>query len=59
MDKKYTEAEIKAINDKFNAPKKVVICPRCGNFLQFRSVGSSCEVKCGTKDCLYDCIRGL
>lgn len=55
----YTEEEFAALDEKFEHPEKTVICPRCGQELVFREIGTSCEVRCSTPDCIYDCIRGL
>lgn len=59
MDFKYTDKELAVLNEKFKYPHKTVICPRCGQELQYRKIGNSCEVKCRTENCLYDAIRGL
>lgn len=55
----YTKEECKALDEKFEHPNKIVLCPRCGKQLIFTQRGNSCEVKCETRDCLYDAIRGI
>ena len=59
MGTKYSKDEMKALNDKFEAPEKEVKCPRCGKTLVYKSVGNSCEVRCETPNCLCDAIRGI
>lgn len=56
---KYTEAEVSAIDQKMESPEKIVICPRCGSELTYKSAANSFEVKCPTKDCLIGTVRGL
>ena len=56
---KYTETECRALDEKFEHPEHTVICPRCGEKLQYKKVGNSSEVKCTTDNCLYATIRGL
>lgn len=59
MDIKYTEIELKALDDKAMNPDAVVLCPRCGKELTFRSFGSSYVVNCPTDNCLKETARGL
>lgn len=59
MDSKYTEKELKALEEKACTPNKVVICPRCGKELTYRSIGNSYEVKCPTENCIKETVRGL
>lgn len=56
---KYNGKEIKAIEEKMNNPTAVVVCPRCGEKLQFNSYNSACEVKCKTENCLRGVLRGI
>ena len=51
---KYTDADLTALH-----PDEHVFCPRCGEEIGFRSVGSSYEVKCPTKDCIKMTVRGI
>ncbi len=55
----YTKEECKALNRKFNKPKEVVSCPRCGKNLNYREVNGSSEVKCETNGCIHGTIRGI
>ena len=59
MANKWTEEEIKIVDEKFNNPTKKVLCPRCGKELEFTQRGSSCEVKCVTEGCIKASIRGI
>ena len=59
MVSKYTEIECNALDEKFEHPENTVLCPRCGEKLQYKKIGNSSEVKCPTNNCLYDAIRGL
>lgn len=59
MAYRFSEIELKALDEKFENPEAVVVCPRCGELLSFMEIGNSCEVKCPTDSCLYDSIRGL
>lgn len=59
MATKYTEAECKALDRKFEHPEETVICPRCGKNLQYKECRWSSEVKCETAGCLHDAIRGI
>ena len=59
MATKYTEKESAALDKKLFNPTETVICPRCGKELTYRAVGTSCEVKCPTENCLYASMRGL
>lgn len=56
---KYTDADLTALRQKETHPEKQVFCPRCGEEIGFRAVGSSYEVKCPTKDCLKLTVRGI
>lgn len=56
---KYNEKECMALDKKAESPESVVLCPRCGKELTFRSVGNSYEVKCPTENCLKETVRGL
>lgn len=56
---KYNEKELGALTEKEMNPENVVICPRCGKELKFRSVGNSYEIKCSTSNCLKRTVRGL
>lgn len=55
----YSEKELAALDKKAMQPDSVVICPRCGKELTYKAVGNSYEVKCPTKDCLKETVRGL
>ena len=59
MDAKYTEKELDALRKKENNTSAEVLCPRCGEALDYRAVGNSYEVKCPTRDCLKLTVRGL
>lgn len=59
MATNYTYEEWKALDKKAMNPTDKVICPRCGNLLEYKSVGNSCEVKCKTENCIKESIRGL
>ena len=56
---KYTDADLTALRKKETHPDVHVFCPRCGEEIGFRSVGSSYEVKCPTKDCIKMTVRGI
>lgn len=55
----YSEKELAALDKKAMQPDSVVICPRCGKELTYKAVGNSYEVKCPTKDCLKETVRGV
>ena len=55
----YTKAEWDALSEKINAPEQHVICPRCGNDIDYKEVGNSISVKCFSEDCIFGGIRGL
>lgn len=59
MATKYTEKEYQALNDKERNPEANVICPRCGEPLNYRAAGNSYEIKCPTENCLKRTVRGL
>lgn len=59
MVSKYNDKEIMALDRKEQIPSDDIICPRCGEKLQFREVGTSYEIKCPTKDCLKRTVRGI
>ena len=42
-----------------SSPEKIVICPRCGKKLIYKTFGNSSEVECETENCLYTAIRGI
>ena len=54
-----TEAEKKAVCDKLFNPEKRVICPRCGNEIDWREHGNSAIAYCKTPNCISGTIRGL
>lgn len=56
---KYTDADLTALRKKESHPEEQVMCPRCGEEIGFRSVGSSYEVKCPTKGCIKLTVRGI
>ncbi len=56
---KYSKEEINALERKAMDPQRDVFCPRCGKPLSYKSVGNSYEVKCPTKDCIKETVRGL
>lgn len=56
---KYNRADIDAIDRKMLMPASVVVCPRCGKELTYKSVGNSCEVKCPTAGCIKGTSRGV
>lgn len=41
MVSKYTEIECNALDEKFKNPENTVICPRCGERLQYKKIGNS------------------
>lgn len=53
------ENEKNALLEKLDNPEKRVICPRCGNEIQYEKCGNSEEVECKTPGCLYSAIRGI
>ena len=55
----YTEAEWDALRDKMNNPDKTVICPRCGNEIEYEEVGNSISVSCLSENCIFGGLRGL
>ena len=55
----YSEIELAALEEKAVNPNKVVLCPRCGKELTYKSVGNSYQVKCTTEKCLIETCRGL
>lgn len=56
---RYTEADLSALHKKEMDPEAQIFCPRCGEELEFRSVGSSYEVKCPTDGCIKLTVRGV
>ena len=56
---KYTEKEIKALDQKEANPTEVVICPRCGKPLQYFDFVNGYQIKCETKECLSLTVRGI
>ena len=59
MDMKYSEKELDALEEKAMSPNNVVICPRCGKEIIFTKSGNSYEVKCQSKDCIKEVVRGI
>jgi len=55
----YTKTEWDALNEKMNNPEKEVICPRCGNEIEYEEIGNSISVHCLSEDCIFGGIRGL
>lgn len=54
-----TRTEIEATDKKFEHPNELVLCPRCGKKLLFRTVNTSDIVECETKDCVKVILRGI
>lgn len=57
-----TDEEKQAIRRKFDHPEDVIICPRCGNELDYKVVGQfeqSTSVECRTMGCIHSARRGL
>ncbi|MDR1805539.1 MAG: hypothetical protein LBQ80_02040 [Clostridium sp.] len=54
-----TEQEKNAVREKFGNPKKIVVCPRCGEELTHYKAGNSEAVECATHGCLFSAIRGI
>ena len=50
--RKYSNVDINALSEKERNPNKIVLCPRCGKELIYKSVGNSYEIKCKTESCL-------
>jgi len=55
----YTKAEWDALNEKMNNPEQEVLCPRCGNEIEYEEISNSISVYCRTEDCIFGGIRGL
>lgn len=58
-NRNYNQIERNALDKKMNSPEKIVICPRCGKKLIYKTFGNSSEVECETENCLYTAIRGI
>ncbi len=54
-----TKKEIEAIDLKMANPEKTVVCPRCGEELQYRNVNTASIVECPTEGCIHGSVRGL
>ena len=59
MGTKYSDEECRALDRKFEHPDETVVCPRCGKTLQYTESQWSSAVRCETKGCLHDAIRGI
>ena len=59
MSSDMNSKEIEALEEKLNNPLKKVICPRCGNLINYEKIGDSIVVECSTMNCIRDGIRGL
>lgn len=59
QESQITKNEYSAIENKMKNPDKKVICPRCGKELIYKKYGNSVSVKCKTKWCVSESIRGL
>lgn len=57
--KDYTDKDAEALEKKALNPLDDVKCPRCGKSLIFRATGNSYEVKCPTKGCIHESVRGI
>lgn len=56
---RFSDEEIKALQEKERNKEKNVICPRCGKHLKYIEKGNSYEIKCETDYCLHFAVRGL
>ncbi len=59
MNKKEYEALDKAAMEFFREGKTNTKCPRCGNSITVSVAGNSYTVKCDTKGCIKESIRGI
>lgn len=59
MNKKEYAALDKAAMEFFKEGKTSTKCPRCGNKITVSIMGNSYEIKCDTKGCIKDVIRGI
>jgi len=55
----YSKAEWAALKEKENNPEQEVLCPRCGNEIEYEEIGNSISVYCRTDDCIFGGLRGL
>ena len=55
----YTEEEWAALNLKLNNPDWEVLCPRCGNNIEYEEIGNSISVSCLSENCIFGGLRGL
>lgn len=55
----YNPIERDALDKKLNLPEKIIIYPRCGQKLIYKTFGNSSEVECETENCLYTAIRWI
>lgn len=58
-NKKMTNEEFKALDEKAEHPEKEVKCPRCGNLLEFTDYGCGYHVFCKTEGCIEERVRGI
>lgn len=54
-----TKEEREAVDRKFDNPKRVVKCPRCGSELKYKEYPTAESVKCEKEGCIEVNIRGI
>jgi len=55
----YTNEEWAALRLKLDNPDREVLCPRCGNEIEYEEIGNSISVNCISENCIFGGIRGL
>lgn len=58
-NRKMTDEESAALDEKMNHPEKEVRCPRCGNLIDFVDGGNWSKFFCKTEGCIECSIRGI
>lgn len=54
-----TKQEREAVDRKFDNPKSIVKCPRCGAELKYEKYPTAASVKCESQGCIKVTIRGI
>lgn len=54
-----SKEERKEVDKKFENPKLVIKCPRCGAILEYIEFPTAEQVKCPTEGCIQVSLRGI